>query len=80
MLSAEGDVHDRNRYQIESDLRHCGLMEVGKDDRPDIDLALSGDGRTLRDESFFCFIFRRTQSNIGFASQQFSKFASQLPF
>lgn len=55
-------------------------MDAGEDDCPGIGLALSGDGRTLRGESFFCFIFHRTQSNIGSASQQSSKFAFQLPF
>jgi hypothetical protein len=80
MLSAEQDVHQIKWPLFENDIRHGGAMEAGQDNCPGIGLVLSGDGRTLRDESFFCFIFRRTQSNIGFASQQSSKSAFQLPF
>jgi hypothetical protein len=79
MLSAESDNHNHDHQLSLTYVMVLGWKR-GEDDCPDTDLALSGDGRTLRADLFFCFTFRRTHSNIGSASQQFSKFAFQLPF
>lgn len=80
MLSAEYDKISTKSMAFECDVPSWWFDQAVEDDRPRINLMLSGDGRTLRDGYSFCFFFRRTQSNIGFAFQQSSKFAFRLPF